>query len=468
MNSDTNGRQSDASREAARAQLYGLMEQTGNPAELDAARRHRLDALRQTLAARLRSAVTVGAALSQEQWRAVAEALTTFAQDAIAVEVEEAVRRLKVDESRAEAMTSLTRAVHDMRPLEEFVVCPDASKRRDWVIPGWLPAGRVTRLSSHGGSGKTYLALELAAAIAAASDPRDGSDSDEVWRVHEDAGVPVLGRTANARGYKEDALQQGERKHGLFRLALAAEPAPVLFLTWEDEPEEFNRRLHALPSQRGEEVQGRLRALNLEGYGALWAARAGKHRDTEGDVTGVGRKVEAVVRAHRPRLVVVDPVAAAFGCNENDRAAVRRWLSHLNSLARETGAAILLISHPPKHSGSDYSGSTDWDNGVRAAWTLDPKPSSQWSYYPASDKGLKAAAGLALALTKANYARKGQSVWLRWTEAEERRGLEECSEEEAVRAWHEDRGLPAPSENVDPGGGRKRRRAVDRSAGGAA
>ena len=468
MSSDTNGRESDASREAARSQLYGLMEQAGNPDELDAARRHRLDTLRQALGARLRGAVTAGRALSQGQWRAAAEALTAFRQDAAAVGVEEAVGRLKVAESRPAALESLTRAVLDMRPLEEFTVQPDSSKQRDWVIPGWLPAGRVTRLSSHGGSGKTYLALELAAAIAAASDPRDGSDPDETWRVHEDVGIPVLARTANARGYREDALHSGERRHSLFRLALTADPAHVLFLTWEDEPEEFNRRLHALPSRRGEEVHGRLRALNLEGYGALWAARPGKHRDTEGDVTGVGRKVEAVVREHRPRLVVIDPVAAAYGCNENDRAAVRRWLSHLNSLARETGAAILLISHPPKHSGSDYSGSTDWDNGVRAAWTLDPKPSSQWSYWPDDDKGLKAGAGLALTLTKANYACKGQSIWLRWTQVEGCRGLEECGEEEAVRAWHEDRGLPAPTESLDPGSTRKRGRATDRSAGGAA
>ena len=448
MSNDTNECDPDASRADARAKVYDLMEHDGDAQELASAKQFKLDMLREALVTRLRAAVAAGKNLSQLQWGAAAEALTAFKRDAAAVDLEDTVEHLKASETRQAALEGLTRLMQDIRPLEAFTVQPDISKRRDWIIPDWLPAGRVTRLSSHGGAGKTYLALELASAIASTAEPDDGSDADVTWRIHEGVGIPVLARTNRAQGFRESTLQDGQRKHSLFRLALEATPAPVLFLTWEDEPEEFNRRLYALPSARGNTVGERLHALNLDGYGALWAARAGKHRDTEGNITGVGRKVEAVVREHKPRLVVIDPVAAAYGCNENDRAAVRRWLSHLNSLARETGAAILLISHPPKHSGSDYSGSTDWDNGVRAAWTLDPKPSIRWQYVPANTLKDKPAEGLALTLTKANYARKGQSIWLRWTQTEKRRGLEECNEEEAVRAWHKERGLPPPVERA--------------------
>ncbi len=49
------------------------------------------------------------------------------------------------------------------------------------------------------------------------------------------------------RGYKEYSLQSGERKHSLFRLAREADPVQEPFLTQEDEPEKFNRRLHTLP-----------------------------------------------------------------------------------------------------------------------------------------------------------------------------------------------------------------------------
>ena len=465
MSDDTNGR--GAAHPSARLEVLGLMERDGDAEERAGMRREKLDGRRRTLAARLREAVEAGKGLSRRGWAAAAEALAAFRRDAAGVDVEEAVGGLMASTSRPAALATIERGVQGLRPLEQIVVVPGPCEPRDWVIPGWLPAGRVTRLSSHGGSGKTYLALEVAAAIAAATDPDDAGEADFRWRAHEEAGVPVLPRTSAAPGFKEASLQRGERKNSLFRLPLEAEEAPVLFLTWEDEPEEFKRRLTALPSGRGADVGHRLSVLNLEGYGALWAPRSGKHRDTEGDVTGVGQKVEAVVRELKPRLVVVDPVAAAYGCNENDRAAVRRWLSHLNSVARETRAAILLISHPPKHSGSDYSGSTDWDNGVRAAWTLDPKPSARWSYSPAPDKSSRPASGLALTLTKANYARKGRAIWLRWTDMRDVRGLEECGEEEAVRAWHEDRGLPAPVENPLASTRKRGRGPVDRSAGGA-
>ena len=456
---------SSNNRAEAREKLDHLVVRDGKPEERADARRTRLDRLRDALSLSLMSAAAAGKALIQRDWAALADALASFRRQAAAADVEEAVVGLISSATRPAALETIDRAVEDLRPLGRFAVGRGgATERRDWVIPGWLPAGRVTRLSSHGGSGKTYLALELAVAIASGTDPNDMGPTDIKWRAHEDVGCPVLRRTPSAHGYREASSR--ERKHSLYRLALDAERATTLYISWEDEPEEFERRWAALPSERKGAVGSRVSGLNLEGFGALWAARGGGHRDTEGDVTGVGRRVEALIREMRPRLVVIDPVAAAYGCNENDRAAVRRWLSHLNSLARETSAAILLISHPPKHSGSDYSGSTDWDNGVRAAWTLDPKTAPRWSYTPGSGKAVKPAQGLALTLTKANYARQGQFIWLRWTRAPGLRGLEECGEEEAAKAWHEDRGLPAPTENPLPPHPRRSDARVDRTAGG--
>ncbi len=317
---------------------------------------------------------------------------------------------------------------------------PYDAVQRDWVIPGWLPAGRVTRLSSHGGSGKTYLALELATAIAAAADPDDGSTASGAWRGYEGVGTPVLARSASAPGYTEIPDLENQNRDGRqrrteqFRLALEATPAPVLFLTWEDEPEEFGRRMARIPSGRGEEVKGRLHGLYMERSGPLWGPREFGHIDTMATLTDTGRFVEDWIRRLRPRLVVIDPVAAAYAGSENDRAAVRRWLSHLNALARDTGTAILIVSHPPKTSGAKYSGSTDWDNGVRAAWTLDPANAPGCSL-----EGDEKAQGLSLTLTKSNYSRVGQRIWLRWTGQEGRRGLEQCSPVEAAEAWHGDR-----------------------------
>ena len=305
---------------------------------------------------------------------------------------------------------------------------------REWLLPGWLPAGRVTRLSSHGGSGKSYLALELAAAIATGMEPDDGGSMDMVWREGE-IGAPVLARTHSTPCYREDRNAAHPPWGWQFRLhdKVTSTQGHVLYLTWEDEMAEVERRLEKLPSGRGAAAveSARIHVAQMERSGPLWAPVGHGHISTVCTLTDAGRAVEALIAQLNVRLVVIDPVAAAFAGNENDRAAVRRWLSHLNAVARETGAAILLISHPPKSGDSGYSGSTDWDNGVRAAWTLAPYK------VPAQDgSGGHSAKGLSLVLTKANYARKGARLWLRWTQRPGRRGLEECTAGEAAQAYH--------------------------------
>ena len=69
------------------------------------------------------------------------------------------------------------------------------------------------------------------------------------------------------------------------------------------------------------------------------------------------------------RLLVVDPLAAAYACSENDRGLVRAFMTNLDGWARATGCAVLIVSHPPK-SEADYSGSTDWHAAARAVWKL--------------------------------------------------------------------------------------------------
>ncbi len=98
------------------------------------------------------------------------------------------------------------------------------------------------------------------------------------------------------------------------------------------------------------------------------------------------------------RLLILDPLAAVFGGSENDRAAVREFVSALDRWGREHRCAILLIAHPPKPaSGAPaprYSGSTDWRNAARTVWTLER--------CTVADCGC--GGGLALVVDKASYA----------------------------------------------------------------
>lgn len=102
---------------------------------------------------------------------------------------------------------------------------------------------------------------------------------------------------------------------------------------------------------------------------------------------------------------MLDNVAHLFAGNENIRNQVAAFLSLLNGLAAETGAAILLIWHPNK-AGDSYSGSTAWENQVRSRLFLE-RPSD-----PAG--GILDPDARTLSRGKANYARNGDALTFRW------------------------------------------------------
>ena len=106
---------------------------------------------------------------------------------------------------------------------------------------------------------------------------------------------------------------------------------------------------------------------------------------------------------------MLDPLAAVFGGNENDRALTRPFLAHLNAWAARTGAAVLLVAHPPK-TGAPYSGSTDWLGGVRAPWTLTTEAVGG---FDKPKEGEAQAVERCLTLAKASYGRDGMRAWLR-------------------------------------------------------
>ncbi len=305
-------------------------------------------------------------------------------------------------------------------------------KPREWLAPAWLPAGRAALLTGTGGSGKSLLALQLAAGIAGGDrnplhgDPRGGAD-------------------------------QGPMLDG--------NPGLALFCTWEDEPDEILRRLAWAAVDR-EALADRLHVADLAGLGPLWAADP----DDGPAETEAGKAVADLIRTVRPRLAVIDPTAGAYGDSENDRAAVRAWLAHLGALAAETGAAVLLIAHPPKERAGDrrdYSGSTDWRGGVRALWRLAPESVPGLTGAPNGQGKPKAPAKAhALTIAKANYARDGRRAWLRLQVVDGPGGpeeppallrWEEATAREAANAYHKWRGWDDPkrkNSNAKDGNGR--------------
>ena len=154
---------------------------------------------------------------------------------------------------------------------------------REWIVPDWLPAGRLALFTGEGEAGKSRLAVQLAAAIAS-------------------------GRTTWLPGGPGLTLPSGA--------------APAVIATWEDDHDEAWRRL---PRAIRPELGNRLHVADLAQVGPVWVPMGSGHTSNVGSLSPAGKWLRCYVERHEARLLILDPLAAAFALNENDRALVERF-----------------------------------------------------------------------------------------------------------------------------------------------
>lgn len=233
---------------------------------------------------------------------------------------------------------------------------------RHWLVDALIPSGTVTLLSGDGGTGKSLIALQLAAACA--------------------MGKPWLGR---------------EITHG-----------PALFISAEDDQDELHRRLADVVEAEDADLASldRLALRSLAGEDALLTAldaRTGIQRATQ-----LFREIEAYIYDQQPVLVVLDTLADLFPGNENDRAQARQFIGLLRGLAIRHECAVVVLAHPSLsglQSGTGTSGSTGWNNSVRSRLYLhrvfqgddEPNPDAR-----------------VLETMKSNYGPTGAEIALTW------------------------------------------------------
>jgi hypothetical protein len=202
-----------------------------------------------------------------------------------------------------------------------------------FVVEPLLPRRFVTLLSGHGDTGKTLLALVLAAHVACGRRFADlpcitgrvlfVSLEDEGWliklrlrRIAEAYGLDLATVAANVTVLEVDA--------GLDDAALAVE-----------------------------QVSAGVRQLVFTATLDQVKSRAAGHD-----------------------LIVIDNASDAYDADEIIRRLVRRFIRGLQRIGREQGAAVLLLAHIDKAgarngtAGETYSGSTAWHNSVRSRLAL--------------------------------------------------------------------------------------------------
>ena len=240
-------------------------------------------------------------------------------------------------ETRAALQQLVATPVANPLRLWDWTLSPVA-KPMEWLVEDWLPSGRVSMLTGEGGAGKSRLALQLAAGIVT------GGDGEGGW-----VDAPI------------DCLRLGPSVDN---------GQPVVFASWEDTEDDFARRLSELSGQAAPWITPeRLRLLkivDLSGRGPAWAHL---HPFTPPTLTETGQELRAATEELGAVLLILDPVAAAYAGNENDRGQVRSFLADWDAWARTSGCAVWIIGHPPK-SGAEYSGSTDWNGAVRSRWAM--------------------------------------------------------------------------------------------------
>ena len=237
----------------------------------------------------------------------------------------------------------------------------------DWLASQRIPRGDVTTLHGDGATGKTDIALLLAAKVS-----RRAQD----WLGCEIASGPVV--------------------------AISAE-----------EPErEVRRRIWRHAQREGYSPES---LINLHLWfpdDAAGAVVAVPDRNGVMRPTPLFRSIEAAIRLVAPILVVVDNVAATFAGNQNDRVNVRSYVNLFRTIARQPSApAVLLLDHPSLSgltSGSGRGGNMDWRNAVRSALYL----------YPPDDKAERDRGIRILETAKSNYGPSGTATQrrLQWVD----------------------------------------------------
>jgi len=199
-----------------------------------------------------------------------------------------------------------------------------------YVWHGLVPAGFVTLLGAHGGTGKSTVALMLGVCVA--------------------LGRPLFG--------------------------IHTEPGNVAFFSGEDGAQLLRHRLHTVCKCMGvdiRELKDRLHIIDATDDPVLFAevTTAGRR---EGVTTATFTDLSKLVREHDIRLLVIDNASDTFDASEIDRARVRGFMRALSSLARENDAGVLLLAHVDKGTSRGdrlqnteaYSGSTAWHNSARS------------------------------------------------------------------------------------------------------
>lgn len=244
--------------------------------------------------------------------------------------------------------------------LDDFMSSPPTTY--GYAVYPLLPRSVVTLWGGHGGTGKSTAVLTLAAHGAC----------NEQW-----AGASSDGRIRSLYVSLEDSGDVV--RYRLRRICEAYSLNPV----------EVEANVHVLESSSS--------------YTALMTESNDQGFRT---VAATPLMLELEQKAEGADLIIVDNASDAYDGNENERRSVRAFMRRLGDIARQHGAALVLLAHIDKNAarngagGNSYTGSTAWHNSAR----------SRVAMILEDDKAVE------LRHEKHNFGKRAEPVRFRWND----------------------------------------------------
>lgn len=187
---------------------------------------------------------------------------------------------------------------------------------RKWVIDDFLPRNIVAALIAAGGSGKSYLAMNLAISVAS-------------------GGI-------------------------LFNKFMPSKEGKVVFISGEDDIAELQRRLHWSTSSLPKHVVERIgKNINFVDLADTFEAFTEKNRAGEVHMTNSVTNLISSIKesvGSEVDLIIVDPVSRFRGGEENLAVDTTRFVQALQMFTSQLNATVLCLHHVNKGAKSNGTG----------------------------------------------------------------------------------------------------------------
>lgn len=221
-------------------------------------------------------------------------------------------------------------AMRELHPVDLADMASPKVRPTRFVVEKIIPARHVTLFSGHGGAGKSYAALGLAAHVAC------------------------------GRAWGPFAVQHGR----------------AVFCSLEDEGDLVRWRLAQIVRECGLPAAEVARNMDiLDGTESL--GLAAESPQLRGELAELPALQELEVLAEGASLIVVDNASDAAAFDGNVPRMVREFLRKmLGRIARRNDAAVLLLAHVDKQAarfggaGQNFHGAAAWHNSVRSRVAL--------------------------------------------------------------------------------------------------